>query len=56
MNRAETVKKQETKEYYRVYQMIDPAIPGGPAEQRIPEAEGGQETEEAETGRDGDLQ
>ena len=56
VNRSETVKKQETKEYYRVYQMIDPAIPGGPAEQRIPEAEGGQETEEAETGRDGDLQ
>ena len=37
VNRAETVKKQETKEYYRVYQMIDPAIPGGPAEQRMPE-------------------
>ena len=37
VNRAETVKKQETKEYYRAYQMIDPAIPGGPAEQRIPE-------------------
>lgn len=37
MNRAETVKKQDTKEYYRVYQMIDPAIPGGPTEQRIPE-------------------
>lgn len=37
VNRAETVKKQETKEYYRAYQMIDPAIPGGPAEQRMPE-------------------
>lgn len=37
MNRAETVKKQETKEYYRVYQMVDPVIPGGPVEQRIPE-------------------
>lgn len=38
MNRSETVKNQETKEYYRVYQMIDPAIPGGPVEQRIPPA------------------
>lgn len=35
MNRSETVKNQETKEYYRVYQMKDPAIPGDPAEQRI---------------------
>lgn len=38
MNRSETVKKQETKEYYRVYQMIDPAVPGSPTEQRIPQA------------------
>ena len=37
VNRSETVKKQETKEYYRMYQMVDPAIPGGPTEQRIPE-------------------
>lgn len=35
MNRSETVKNQETKEYYRVYQMKDPAIPGEPVEQRI---------------------
>lgn len=35
MNRSETVKNQETKEYYRVYQMKDPAIPGNPVEQRI---------------------
>ena len=37
VNRAETVKKEETKEYYRMYQMVDPAVPGGPVEQRIPE-------------------
>lgn len=37
INRAETVKDEFTKEYYRVYQMKDPAIPGGAAEQRIPE-------------------
>ena len=35
LNRSETVKNQETKEYYRVYQMKDPAIPGGAAEQNI---------------------
>lgn len=35
LNRAETVKNQETKEYYRVYQMKDPAIPGGAIEQSI---------------------
>ncbi len=35
-NRAETVKDQETKEYYRAYQMKDPAIPGEIPEQRIP--------------------
>ena len=45
MNRSETVKNQETKEYYRVYQMKDPAIPGEIPEQRIdlnmePETEG----------------
>ncbi len=39
VNRGETIKKQETKEYYRMYQMIDPAIPGGPVEQRIPAGE-----------------
>lgn len=38
MNRAETVKNQETKEYYRVYQMKDPAIPGGATEQNIDSA------------------
>ena len=37
INRAETVKDESTKEYYRVYQMKDPAIPGGAAEQRMPE-------------------
>ncbi len=37
INRAETVKDEFTKEYYRVYQMKDPAIPGGAAEQRMPE-------------------
>ncbi len=46
MNRAETVKKQETKEYYRVYQMADPVIPGGPVEQRMPEDTEGQTEEE----------
>lgn len=35
MNRSETVKNQETKEYYRVYQMKDPAVPGGAKEQSI---------------------
>lgn len=35
MNRSETIKNQETKEYYRVYQMKDPAIPGEIKEQRI---------------------
>lgn len=35
LNRSETVKNQETKEYYRVYQMKDPAIPGGVMEQNI---------------------
>lgn len=34
MNRSETVKNQETKEYYRVYQMKDPAVPGEAVEQR----------------------
>lgn len=29
LNRSETIKNQETKEYNRVYQMKDPAIPGG---------------------------
>lgn len=38
MNRSETVKNQETKEYYRVYQMKDPAIPGGATEQNIDSA------------------
>lgn len=33
--RSETVKNQETKEYYRVWQMKDPAVPGGAAEQNI---------------------
>lgn len=35
MNRSETVKNQDTKEYYRVYQMKDPSIPGEPVEQKI---------------------
>lgn len=35
MNRSETIKNQETKEYYRVYQMKDPAIPGGAIPQAI---------------------
>lgn len=35
MNRQETVRDPETKEYYRVWQMKDPAIPGGAKEQRI---------------------
>ncbi|MCI9106547.1 MAG: M23 family metallopeptidase, partial [Lachnospiraceae bacterium] len=35
MNRSETVKNQETKEYYRIYQMKDPAIPGGAKSQSI---------------------
>lgn len=35
MNRAATVKNPDTKEYYRVYQMKDPAIPGGAKEQNI---------------------
>lgn len=38
MNRSETVKNQETKEYYRVHQMKDPAIPGGATEQNIDSA------------------
>lgn len=35
LNRSETVKNQDTKEYYRIYQMKDPAIPGGAVEQNI---------------------
>lgn len=35
-NRSETIKDQETKEYYRIYQMKDPAIPGGAKEQKLP--------------------
>ncbi|MCC8059222.1 MAG: M23 family metallopeptidase [Clostridiales bacterium] len=35
MNRQETVRDPETKEYYRFWQMKDPAIPGGAKEQRI---------------------
>jgi len=52
MNRGDTVKKQETKEYYRKYQMVDPAIPGGPTPQKIPSegegqaSDGSQGTEE----------
>ncbi len=33
MNRSETVKNPDTKEYYRVYQMKAPAVPGGAPEQ-----------------------
>ncbi|NBH71231.1 M23 family metallopeptidase [Clostridiaceae bacterium] len=36
MNRSETIKDQETKEYYRVWQMKDPAVPGGAQSQIIP--------------------
>lgn len=39
MNRSETVKNQETKEYYRVYQMKDPAVPGGAKSQKIDKPE-----------------
>ena len=46
VNRSETVKDQETKEYYRVYQMVDPAIPGGPSEQRIPQKQQAAEEEQ----------
>ena len=35
MNRAATVKNPDTKEYYRVYQIKDPAVPGGAKEQNI---------------------
>lgn len=35
LNQSETIKNQETKEYYRVYQMKDPAIPGGAPEQKL---------------------
>ena len=35
MNRSETVRDPETKEYYRLWQMKDPAVPGGAPEQRI---------------------
>ena len=35
MNRSETIKNQKTKEYYRVYQMKDPAVPGGAKSQMI---------------------
>jgi len=37
LHRSETVKDQKTKEYYRIYQMRDPSIPGGAVEQRIPQ-------------------
>lgn len=37
VNRSETVKNPDTKEYYRVYQMKDPLIPGSPVEQRYPQ-------------------
>ena len=45
MNRSETVKNQETKEYYRVYQMADPALPGEVPMQKIPT----ENTEESES-------
>ncbi len=37
LNRSETVKNQETKEYYRVWQMKDPAIPGEAPQQIMEE-------------------
>ncbi len=52
-NRSETVKKQDTKEYYRVYQMKDPAIPGGPVEQRMPQTAQPENRETEETQPDG---
>lgn len=36
VNRSETVKNQETKEYYRMYQMADPDIPERAPEQKMP--------------------
>ena len=36
VNRSETVKNQETKEYYRMYQMADPDIPESAPEQKMP--------------------
>ena len=35
LNKAETVKNQETKEYYRAWQMKDPAVPGEAPQQSI---------------------
>ncbi len=35
LNKSETVKNQETKEYYRVWQMKDPVIPGEAPQQSI---------------------
>lgn len=50
MNRSETVKNQETKEYYRVWQMKDPAIPGEAKPQSISFDPSETETQPAETG------
>lgn len=41
MNQAAAVKDPETKEYYRVYQIKDPAVPGGAKEQNISDPEKG---------------
>lgn len=35
LNQATTVKNPDTKEYYRVFQIKDPAVPGGAKEQNI---------------------
>ncbi len=37
-NRSQTVRNPDTKEYYRTYQMKDPAIPGGAVSQTIDSA------------------
>lgn len=36
MNRSETIKNPDTKEYYRVYQIKDPAVPGEAPDQSYP--------------------
>ena len=55
MNRSETVKNQETKEYYRVYQMADPALPGEVPMQKIP-TENMEESESTAAERTGESE
>lgn len=38
LNRSQIVRNAETKEHYRMYQMKDPAIPGGAKEQKDPDS------------------